>query len=124
MTYAVRVTLGICLGVMLLITGCGMVFLIEEGGGIGSLTGNCVQNAFGAEFCGAEAESYCAEFGGPGCADLGYESTGRLERESDAEMEELEREADQAQEEAEAEADELQREAERDQRRLERELDF
>ncbi len=35
------------------------------------LTGGCVKNAFGAEFCGQEAVSYCKEYGGQGCVDLG-----------------------------------------------------
>ena len=33
---------------------------------------DCVQNAFGAEFCGEEGKRYCAKFGGPACKDLGW----------------------------------------------------
>lgn len=92
--------------------------------------GGCVRNAYGAEFCGQEAVNYCEEYGGPACVDLGLPAKGRLERESDAEMEKLERETDQAEQEAEAdqaeaeaEQEELERELERDQRKLERDLE-
>ena len=108
----------------------------------------CVRNAYGAEFCGQEAVSYCEEFGGSACADITGDTKGRLEkeldadqqqleqeadqaeRELDAEQQELEREAEQAEREADAEAEELdrqlerdEREAEREQRKLERELE-
>lgn len=131
-----KVVLGVVLGGVILIVGCGA--LLVAGGEGGSLTQDCVKNAFGAEFCGEEAESFCEEYGGPGCADIGLESTGRLEREADAEQGKLDREikrderkaareqrkaerelkADEA--EAEREQEELEREADQEQRRLER----
>lgn len=76
----------------------------------------CVTNAFGAEFCGQDAVSYCEEYGGPGCADIGQPAKGRLERETDAEMEKLDREAAQAQQEAEADQAKLDKQLEEDER--------
>lgn len=57
--------------------------------GIGLNKNPCVQNAFGATFCGEDAEQLCSEFGGPACADLGYDSEGRLQRELDEELDGL-----------------------------------
>jgi hypothetical protein len=41
----------------------------------------CVQNAFGATFCGDDAERLCEQFGGSACAELGYPEKGQIERE-------------------------------------------
>ena len=43
----------------------------------------CVQNAFGATFCGDDAKRLCREFGGPACPDLGLPAKGNLERRLD-----------------------------------------
>lgn len=113
---------GLWLGYIGLALTVVVVALGSGGTGVSSLTGDCVRNTFGAEFCGDEAVSYCEEFGGPGCRDLGLEEKGRLEKESDASMEKLDREAEQAEQEAEADQRELDRQIERDQRELERDL--
>jgi RNA polymerase subunit RPABC4/transcription elongation factor Spt4 len=49
----------------------------------------CVQNAFGATFCGEDAERVCREFGGEGCRDAGLSTEGSLEEEFDQLDEEL-----------------------------------
>jgi hypothetical protein len=38
----------------------------------------CVQNAFGATFCGDDAKRLCKQFGGPACDELGYDSAGSI----------------------------------------------
>jgi non-ribosomal peptide synthetase component E (peptide arylation enzyme) len=38
----------------------------------------CVKNAFGATFCGDDAERVCEQFGGPACADAGFNDEGSL----------------------------------------------
>ena len=113
-----KVVLGVVLGGVILIVGCGA--LLVAGGEGGSLTQDCVKNAFGAEFCGEEAESFCEEYGGPGCADIGLESTGRLEREADAEQGKLDREIKRDERKAAREQRKAEREADQEQRRLER----
>jgi hypothetical protein len=41
----------------------------------------CVVNGFGATFCGDDAKAMCAEFGGKGCREVGYDTSGSLEDE-------------------------------------------
>jgi hypothetical protein len=37
----------------------------------------CVENAFGAKFCGESARRLCREFGGSACEELGYDTPTR-----------------------------------------------
>jgi hypothetical protein len=44
---------------------------------------NCVVTGYGETKCGAEAETLCKSFGGPGCRDAGFDTGGSLEEKFD-----------------------------------------
>jgi hypothetical protein len=74
---ALKALLGVAVAVLMVLWFSGT--LDKPLSSVGLNKNACVQNAFGATFCGEQARSVCSTFGGEGCRDAGYDTSGSLE---------------------------------------------